>query len=103
MRSVMGRLPEHSRIFVFGNGGKPEVYLGSADWMRRNIYERVEVMFHLRNELLCNQVVTRVVEPYLADSDKTQSPVGRWQLCARNGCASGECPKMAFISMRRNF
>jgi polyphosphate kinase len=72
VRSVIGRFLEHSRIFVFGNGGKPEVYLGSADWMRRNIYERVEVMFHLKNPVLCNQVVTEVVEPYLADTDKTR-------------------------------
>lgn len=72
VRSVIGRFLEHSRIFVFGNGGKPEVYLGSADWMRRNIYERVEVMFHLRNPVLCNQVVTEVVEPYLADTEKTR-------------------------------
>jgi polyphosphate kinase len=72
VRSVIGRFLEHSRIFVFGNGGKPEVYLGSADWMRRNIYERVEVMFHLRNQALCNQVVTEVVEPYLADTEKTR-------------------------------
>jgi polyphosphate kinase len=72
VRSVIGRFLEHSRIFVFGNGAKPEVYLGSADWMRRNIYERVEVMFHLRNPALCNQVVTEVVEPYLADTEKTR-------------------------------
>jgi len=72
VRSVIGRFLEHSRIFVFGNGGKPEVYLGSADWMRRNIYERVEVMFHLRNPVLCNQVITQVVEPYLADTEKTR-------------------------------
>ena len=48
------------------------MYLGSADWMRRNIYERVEVMFHLRNPALCNQVVTEIVEPYLADTEKTR-------------------------------
>jgi len=72
VRSVIGRFLEHSRVFVFGNGGKPEVYLGSADWMRRNIYERVEVMFHLRNPHLCNQVITEVVEPYLADTEKTR-------------------------------
>jgi polyphosphate kinase len=72
VRSVIGRFLEHSRVFVFGNGAKPEVYLGSADWMRRNIYERVEVMFHLRNPVLCNQVVTEVVEPYLADTEKTR-------------------------------
>jgi polyphosphate kinase len=72
VRSLIGRFLEHSRIFVFGNGGKPEVYLGSADWMRRNIYERVEVMFQLRNPALCNQVVTEVIEPYLADTEKTR-------------------------------
>src|SRR5580658_10074459 len=49
VRSVIGRFLEHSRIFVFGNGGKTELYLGSADWMHRNIYERVEVMFHVRD------------------------------------------------------
>jgi polyphosphate kinase len=72
VRSVVGRFLEHSRIFVFANGGKPEVYLGSADWMRRNIYERVEVMFHLRNPALCNQVVNEVIEPYLTDTEKTR-------------------------------
>ncbi len=72
VRSVIGRFLEHSRIFVFGNGGNPEVYLGSADWMHRNIYERVEVMFQLRNPVLCNQVVTEVIEPYLADTEKTR-------------------------------
>jgi polyphosphate kinase len=59
VRSVVGRFLEHSRIFVFGNGGKTELYLGSADWMHRNIYERVEVMFHLRDAELCKQVFAR--------------------------------------------
>ena len=47
VRSIVGRFLEHSRIFYFENGGKPEVYLGSADWMPRNLYERVEVLFPL--------------------------------------------------------
>ncbi|MGA8223135.1 MAG: polyphosphate kinase 1 [Candidatus Acidiferrales bacterium] len=72
VRSVIGRFLEHSRIFVFGNGGKSEVYLGSADWMHRNIYERVEVMFHIRDAALCNQIFSEVVEPYLADTQKTR-------------------------------
>jgi polyphosphate kinase len=72
VRSIIGRFLEHSRIFVFENGGKTEVYLGSADWMHRNIYERVEVMFHLRNATLCNQVIRDVVGPYLADTEKTR-------------------------------
>ena len=72
VRSVIGRFLEHSRVFVFGNGGKTEIYLGSADWMHRNIYERVEVMFHLRNPALCDQVLREVVAPYIADTEKTR-------------------------------
>ncbi|MEO0355445.1 MAG: RNA degradosome polyphosphate kinase, partial [Cyanobacteria bacterium P01_A01_bin.3] len=42
--SVIGRFLEHSRIFYFGNGGEEELYLGSADWMRRNLSRRVEAV-----------------------------------------------------------
>jgi polyphosphate kinase len=72
VRSIIGRFLEHSRIFAFGNGGKPELYLGSADWMHRNIYERVEVMFHMRDPELCNQVYSEVIQPYLADTEKAR-------------------------------
>jgi polyphosphate kinase len=72
VRSVIGRFLEHSRVFVFGNGGKTETYLGSADWMHRNIYERVEVMYHLRDPDLCNQIFTEVLQPYLADTAKSR-------------------------------
>jgi polyphosphate kinase len=72
VRSVIGRFLEHSRIFVFGNGGDSEVYLGSADWMPRNLYERVEVMFRLKNEALRRQVYGAILAPYLADTAKTR-------------------------------
>ncbi|HEX4001321.1 MAG TPA: polyphosphate kinase 1 [Candidatus Acidoferrales bacterium] len=72
VRSVIGRFLEHSRIYVFGNGGKTEIYLGSADWMQRNIYERVEVIFHLRDAALHQQILAEVVAPYLADTQKTR-------------------------------
>jgi polyphosphate kinase len=72
VRSIIGRFLEHSRIFVFGNGGKSEVYLGSADWMQRNIYERVEVMFHIKDPALREKILTEVVTPYLADTQKSR-------------------------------
>jgi len=72
VRSVIGRFLEHSRIFVFGNGGKNELFLGSADWMQRNIYERVEVIFRLKDPALCHQIFTEVITPYLADNLKTR-------------------------------
>ena len=80
VRSVIGRFLEHSRIFVFGNGGKTEVYLGSADWMQRNIYERVEVMFHVKEPILRDQILAEVVVPYLGDTQKTRvlTPAGEY-------------------------
>ena len=72
VRSVIGRFLEHSRIFVFGNGGKTELFLGSADWMQRNIYERVEVIFRIKDPVLLNQIFTQVIGPYLADNLKTR-------------------------------
>jgi polyphosphate kinase len=72
VRSIIGRFLEHSRIFFFGNGGQPEVYLGSADWMPRNLYERVEVMFRLKDQALCQQVCSTILAPYLADTQKAR-------------------------------
>lgn len=45
VRSLVGRFLEHSRIFRFENGGEPKTYLGSADWMPRNLFRRVEIVF----------------------------------------------------------
>jgi polyphosphate kinase len=72
VRSVIGRFLEHSRIFVFGNGGKTELFLGSADWMQRNIYERVEVIFRIKDPVLLQQIFSQVIGPYLADNLKTR-------------------------------
>jgi polyphosphate kinase len=72
VRSIVGRFLEHSRIFFFANGGQPEVYLGSADWMPRNLYERVEVMFRLKDPALCQKVCGTILAPYLADTVKAR-------------------------------
>ena len=72
VRSIIGRFLEHSRIFFFANGGQPEVYLGSADWMPRNLYERVEVMFRLKDPAHCQHVCSEILIPYLADTQKAR-------------------------------
>jgi polyphosphate kinase len=72
VRSIVGRFLEHSRIFYFENGGEPEVYLGSADWMPRNLHERVEVLFPLKNPLLRDRVVHEILAVYLADNVKAR-------------------------------
>jgi polyphosphate kinase len=72
VRSIVGRFLEHSRIYYFENGGEPEVYLGSADWMPRNLHERVEVLFPLNNPLLRDRVVHEILAAYLADDAKAR-------------------------------
>ncbi len=72
VRSIVGRFLEHSRIFYFENGGNPEIYLGSADWMPRNLYERVEVLFPVRDPLLMERIVKEILPAYLADNRKAR-------------------------------
>ena len=50
VRSIVGRFLEHSRVFYFENGGEPEMYCASADWMERNFFRRVEVAFPIQRE-----------------------------------------------------
>jgi polyphosphate kinase len=72
VRSIVGRFLEHSRIYYFENGGDPEVYLGSADWMPRNLHERVEVLFPLKSPLLRDRVMHEILAAYLADNVKAR-------------------------------
>jgi len=72
VRSIVGRFLEHSRIYNFGNGGEEEIYIGSADWMPRNLYERVEVLVPLRDELLRERVRHEILGAYLADNRKAR-------------------------------
>ena len=72
VRSIVGRFLEHSRIFYFENGGEPEIYLGSADWMPRNLYERVEVLFPLKDSEHCRRVCAEILASYLADTRKAR-------------------------------
>jgi polyphosphate kinase len=72
VRSIVGRFLEHSRIFYFSNGGQEEVYMGSADWMPRNLYERVEVIFPIKDALLRERVRHEILQSYLADNLKSR-------------------------------
>jgi polyphosphate kinase len=72
VRSIVGRFLEHSRIYYFENGGTPEVFLGSADWMPRNLYERVEVLFPLKDEALRERICKEILPAYLSDNKKAR-------------------------------
>ena len=72
VRSIVGRYLEHSRIYYFANGGDEEIYIGSADWMPRNLYERVEVLVPLRDPLLRERVHREILDAYLLDNRKAR-------------------------------
>lgn len=72
VRSVVGRLLEHSRIFYFENGGNEEIYISSADWMPRNLYERVEVLCPILDESLKQRMKNEILAAYMADNVKAR-------------------------------
>jgi polyphosphate kinase len=75
VHSVVGRFLEHSRIFKFGNGGEPEYYIGSADWMTRNLDRRVEAVTPVENPTLQREL-DDVIDSLLGDNRK------RWEMDA---------------------
>ncbi len=67
VRSVIGRFLEHSRVFYFENGGAPELYCASADWMERNFFRRVEVGFPVLRDSQRDRIL-RDLMLYLEDN-----------------------------------
>jgi polyphosphate kinase len=70
--SIVDRFLEHSRIFYFGNGGDPQVYVGSADWMDRNLSRRVEVVFPVEQPDLKQRLIREILATSLADNVKAR-------------------------------
>jgi polyphosphate kinase len=72
VRSVVGRFLEHSRIFYFANGGDEELYIGSADWMTRNLDRRVEVVVPVLEPQMKKYLKDTVLAAYLRDNVKAR-------------------------------
>jgi polyphosphate kinase len=72
VRSIVGRLLEHSRVFYFANGGDEEIYTGSADWMSRNLDRRVEVVTPIHDPNLKRYLKDVMLAAYLRDNVKAR-------------------------------
>lgn len=94
VRSIVGDFLEHSRIFYFHNNGHEEVYMGSADWMPRNLDKRVEILFPVEDETLKKEVI-HILDIQLQDTLKAhilqpdgtykkQDLRGKKKLCAQD-------------------
>jgi len=75
VRSIVGRFLEHARIFYFANAGEPDWFIGSCDWMSRNLDWRVEAMAPVTDPALCAEL-QRILDLELADNRKA------WELAA---------------------
>ena len=80
VRSVVGRFLEHSRVFWFSNGGDDEVYIGSADWMSRNLRNRIEVVAPVTEPRAKSFLRDVLLDIYLSDNTKARElqPDGRY-------------------------
>lgn len=94
VRSVIGRFLEHTRIYYFYNNGAERLYCGSADWMDRNLFHRVEVAFPIENKKLFKQVYEDGLLNYLHDNTQSWALNGNgiWQQIQP---AAGEVPHTA--------
>ena len=70
--SVVDRFLEHPRIFYFDNDGNPDVYVGSADWMDRNLSRRVEVVFPIEQPELKARTIDKILAISVADTVKAR-------------------------------
>ncbi len=84
VRTVVGRLLEHSRVYYFENGGDPEVYTGSSDWMPRNLDRRIEVLAPVRDHAIKRYLRETFLESYLRDNVKARElqPDGTYRRAA---------------------
>jgi polyphosphate kinase len=72
VRSIVGRFLEHSRVFYFANDAREEVYIGSADWMNRNLDRRVEVVIPVKDQRLRRYLREVLLDAYLRDNVKAR-------------------------------
>ena len=92
VRSIVGTFLEHSRIFYFENNGNSEFYMGSADWMPRNLDKRVEILFPVEDPTL-QQEIQKILDIQLADTKKAHilMPDGTYEKVDQRGKAPLNC------------
>ncbi len=101
--SILDRFLEHSRVFRFENGGAPEFYISSGDWMPRNFIRRIEVTFPIRAEALARRIDQQILPISLADNVKSWilDPDGTYHRRKPDGTTSVRSQE-AFISIARS-
>src|ERR1043166_644143 len=101
VRSIVDRFLEHSRIFYFENGCRPEVFVGSADWMPRNFFRRVELTSHIIDGNLRERIMNQLLPVSLADNTKARflRSDGTYRLPARRAGEEMRRSQFDFVAL----
>ena len=101
VRSIVDRFLEHSRIYYFENACQPEIYLSSADWMPRNFFRRIEVMFPIEDGILCHRLSREILAETLADNTKARrlGADGKYRLAKNSAGTPASRSQMKFIAL----
>ncbi len=103
VRNIVGRFLEHSRVFHFANGGEDEVYIGSADWMARNLKHRIEVVAPVTDPSLRHYLKDVLLAAYLRDNVKARElqPDGTYAQVLREAGEEAFNSQAFFVSHQR--
>ena len=101
VRSIVDRFLEHSRIYYFENACQPEVFLGSADWMPRNLFRRIEVVFPVEDGNVRERIIREVLAVSLADNVKARflSADGTYHKATMNNGARSHRSQIEFVAL----
>ncbi|MGD0538335.1 MAG: polyphosphate kinase 1 [Verrucomicrobiota bacterium] len=103
VRSIVGRFLEHGRIYYFENACQPEVLVGSADWMPRNFFKRMEVVFPVEDGNLRDRIINEILAHQLADNVKARiiQPDGTHVRAPRPAGAAPHNSQAEFMALAR--
>ena len=101
VRSIVDRFLEHSRIYYFENAAQPEVFLGSADWMPRNFFRRIESVFPIVDGNLRERVISELLGLPIADNLRARMllPNGNYRLASPRGLIKPWRSQFEFITL----
>ena len=101
VRSIVDRFLEHSRIYYFENGCRPEVFISSADWMPRNFYRRIELGFPIEDGVLRERVISEILAISLADNAKARflQPDGSYRRAAPTDGGKARRSQFEFMAL----
>jgi polyphosphate kinase len=104
VRSIVGRFLEHPRIYYFENACDPNVFIGSADWLPRNLFRRIEAVIPIVDGILRERLISEILALPLADNTKARLllPDGSYQRVARPEAEPARHSQAEFIRLAQN-